>query len=560
MSENKEKLDIYNALARHVDNLLKADERPNILLLLTDQQRFDTIAAAGYSHMKTPNLDRLAGEGCLYENAYTPNPICCPARHNLITGLSARYHGLADNEYGVSCDQELDRLPSLLARDGYDCRMIGKTHYVPVREHNGFSNLELMDEVPEYRNDDEFAKYLKNNGYGHIQNLHGVRNLLYMSPQQSLLPDEHHGTKWVADRSIDYLENHDYHHPFFLFSGFIAPHPPFNVPQGLKDCYKGVDIPKPYQSKTDVCALAKENMAWCDLPTDEHKKRMRECYYTQITFIDEQVGRILDKLEELGQIDNTVIIFTSDHGEMLGDYNCYQKFLPYNSASKIPMIIRYPKKLKPNTRETGYVDLNDIMPTVLDAVSINYTGKHKLIGESLFASEKEKDRNYQFVEYSRDSRRWVSILSPTYKYNYFFGGGNEELFDLVNDPNETENILATNKKAEYETIRCDLRQRLIDYDFKHGLLGDIENGDFIKLDEYIPNPNRNSAFPIFPMTLKPQEKENMNNFFDEIIEATKNEEIVHLKDYDIKAWLKNTRLPKEGLEKFLNTIGYVNET
>ena len=170
--------------------------RPNILLITTDQQRYDTIHAAGFDYMITPNLDRLAAEGCIYTNAYSPNPVCLPARHNLITGLSARYHSFDDNYFDDShqIPYHLPTFAQMLSDNGYDTIAIGKMHFQPYRRHNGFNRLLLMDEIPRFREDDDYAIYLKNNGYDYLQSLHGVRHMLYMQPQQSLVAEKDHGS------------------------------------------------------------------------------------------------------------------------------------------------------------------------------------------------------------------------------------------------------------------------------------------------------------------------------------------------------------------------------
>ena len=363
-----------------------APKRPNVLLLMTDQQRFDTIRSAGFSHMSTPNLDLLAAEGCLYPYAFSPNPICLAARQNLLTGLPARYHGFPDNVFGAVTRADLPTLPRILSDGGYETRAIGKMHFLPPRRHSGFDKLELMEELPYFREQDEYAMYLKEVGLGHIQNIHGVRNLLYMLPQRSLISEEHHGTKWVADRAIDFIQTNNGRHPFFLFCSWIAPHPPFDVPDRLADLYKDADLPKPAVSRTPTSALSEENRMLGDLPNPAYVRRMREVYYAAVTYVDEQIGRLLDALEAVDQLDNTLIIFVSDHGEMLGDHGLYQKWLPYDAAARIPFIVRYPKKVDPGSIRNEFVDLNDILPTVLDVAELDYPGDAQLPGESLFRS------------------------------------------------------------------------------------------------------------------------------------------------------------------------------
>ena len=413
---SSDKVEIRIHITRaHKFHVRERVDKPNILLLMTDQQRFDTINAAGYDFMHTPNLDRLAQDGCLYRYAYTPDPICLAARHNVLTGLPARYHGFPDNVHSSVTLQDLPTLPRILSDSGYDTRAIGKMHFRPARRHNGFLNMELMEELPNTREEDEYATYLKHVGLGHIQNIHGVRNLLYRHPQRSLIPDEHHGTKWVADRSIDYIKSNNGRQPFFLWTSWIAPHPPFDVTDRFAELYKDADLPNPRVSKTPLAALTQENAMLGDIPDARYLRRMREVYYAAISMVDEQVGRILDALEEIDQLENTLIIFTSDHGEFLGDYGLYQKWNPYACCARVPFIARYPKGFAPGTVVDDFVDLNDILPTVLDIAELEYPGDYPLPGESLFSQYPQKDRSWQYVEYAENNRRWISIRNRTHK-------------------------------------------------------------------------------------------------------------------------------------------------
>jgi len=268
-------------------------ERPNILLLFTDQQRFDTIAAGGFDHMSTPNMDRLVRTGCIYTHAYSPNPVCIPARHNLLTGLGARFHGYTQN-LKHPLDHRLPVLPRILSDNGYTTRAIGKMHFQPTRRHNGFDTMELMEETPRVREHDEYAMYLKEVGLGHIQNIHGLRSLLYMVPQRSLIPEAHHGSTWVGDRSVDFLKNAQGKGPWFLWSSWIAPHPPFDVPDTFADLYVNRELPEPYVSETATSPLAQQRRQSADIPTGKEKaylRRMRELYFSAISLVDKNIGR-----------------------------------------------------------------------------------------------------------------------------------------------------------------------------------------------------------------------------------------------------------------------------
>ena len=544
---SEEKLDIFSALNSHVEKVLQKSEKPNILLLFTDQQRSDTINACGNPHMITPNLDELVRDGRTYCNAYSPNPICCPARHNLITGLTARHHSIADNQFAARCERSLPTIAEILSDNGYHTRAIGKMHFQPARRHNGFEKLEMMEEVPEFYEDDEYLMYLRQQGYGNVQNIHGVRNMLYMVPQTSLIPEEHLGSKWVADRVINYLDTKSDNRPYFVFAGWIAPHPPFNVPSRFKDIYQDAVLPLPLEKKSKLPNLTIENGAWADFPNEEYERKMRECYYAQITFIDEQIGRIIAKLKESGEYDNTLIIFSSDHGEMLSDMGCYQKFLPYDGSSKIPLVVRYPKETKAGEICEEFADLNDFLPTMLDVAGVEYPEKHELPGESFFAKNKIKERDTQYVEYSDGSRRWVSLRDKNYKYVYYYGGGHEELFDMTVADGESYNLVE-HECEKYIDIKKAMRAKLIEKERKYGLLWCIENDDFVVLDEYQANPHRNSAFPIFPKTIK---NKLGFDFYEEVEKAVSEQDVVNLSELDIANLENCSTKPTKNYEIFI---------
>ncbi|GAA0179898.1 arylsulfatase [Clostridium sediminicola] len=551
--KNGSDLSIANALQRHYEKIGKKDERPNVLIIMTDQQRHDTIAHLGNDHMITPNLDRLAREGCSYTNAYTPNPICCPARHSFLTGISTGNHGIADNDFNARLAPDIVTFPRILSQGDYVTEAIGKMHFQPCREHHGFQRLKLMEEVPEHREDDDYLLYLKEMGYGNVQNIHGVRNLLFYAPQTPVIPEEHHGTTWVTDRGLEFIDSNAGKRPFLLYLSYISPHPPFNCYNKYSDLYKEKDIPKPAESQTPLCELSKENKMFGDLPNEKYIRRMRESYYGLITQIDYNIGRIIKSIEDNGELDNTLIIFTSDHGDFIGDYGLYQKFLPYDSCARIPLLVRYPKSFDKGTVKEEFVDLTDIFPTVLDISELDYKGNYPLVGESLISKNKRKDRTHQYVAYSEGNRRWASVRNKEYKYNYYYGGGKEELFDLVDDPSETTNLLYSIESKEILEIKNSLRRKLVQYEKEQWKAEYIVNDDFIVLDDYKAVATRNKAFPVFGKNIKNKsDKENLNDFIDEVIRAVEGEDLVKFEDLDYKAWQKNGNFSEEDLERLFN--------
>lgn len=437
---------------------------PNILLLFTDQQRHDSIAALGQSFLATPSLDRLCAGGVAFTQAHSPNPVCLPARHNLLTGLPARFHGYAHN-FRHPLRPDLPTLPRLLSEAGYATAAIGKMHFRPARSHHGFQRMRLMEEIPDHPADDEYLRFLHANGQGDLVHTHGVRSLGYQQPQRSLVPEALHGSRWVADETCAFLEaNRD--RPWFAWSSWIAPHPPANVPASYADRYRGADLPP-------LAGGSEEPPA---------QRRFRELYYAAITHVDACLAQVLDTLDRLDLSRDTLVIFTSDHGEMLGDHGLFSKALPYESAVRIPLILRFPGRIGAGTRRADFADLNDLLPTCLDAAGIDLAEvarRHQLPagfpGESLLCQTPGKDRSRQYVEHGRDEGRWSLLRDARWKYIYWYAGGGEELYDLDHDPQETCNLADAEQPAAQAAI-ADLRGRLIEREAAWGLPGCVEGG------------------------------------------------------------------------------------
>ena len=461
------------------------EKKPNVLILFTDQQRYDTINSLGYSHMITPNLDRLVEEGCSYVNAHSANPVCMPARHDLLTGLPAKAHGYFGNREAQPIkDYGIPTLPRIFSENGYRTAAIGKMHFSPARAHHGYNEMYLMEEMPKCRQNDEYATYLKEQGLDNIQNIHGVRPHIYHIPQNSIMEEKYHGSTWVADKTIEWLdENED--KPFFLFSGWIQPHPPWSIPTEFDGIYENVELPEAIERSRQCLDNTLEDSWYGDDDTSLQKRKIREAYYTAITMVDKNIGRILDYLEEKGLMDNTVIIFTSDHGEMLQDKGYYSKELPYEGAVRVPYIIRYPEKFDKGEIRKEFIDHLDIMPTCLDICGLKYNDdKYRLPGESLCEKEKKKDRTYQISASGfLGNRRWVMCRNSNYKYVYNYCGGIEEMYDIKNDPSELNNLINTGNYLIEEYVK--LRNKAIEYEKEWGPDGAIVNDDFIKVEQEV---------------------------------------------------------------------------
>ena len=537
---------------------MKSSKRANLLLILCDQLRYDYIGANGCSFIHTPNIDRLAEEGYCFEHAYSPNPVCVAARSNLFSGLPARYHGFDDNYFGKHrkpFPYYLPTLPQILSDSGYETAAVGKMHFQPRRRAMGFDFFYSMEEIPDTREADDYAMFLKEQGYGHIQSLHGVRGCLYMQPQRSLLPERLHGSVWVADRTIEYLERTRARKPFFLCASFIQPHPPFNVPDSWADRYCG-KLPPPVRTKTPLPVIGEENKKLACLENDEEVMRVRELYASSVSFMDRQVGRILACLDELNLSESTLVMFASDHGEMLGDLGTYQKFLPYDPSSRIPMILRYPGIVAAGARRRDFVDLNDVMPTFLDAAGVAYPGNYELPGESLLIRGGKKNRTVQYVEHQRESKRWCSLRNQQYKYVHYYGD-RDQFFHMEKDPQETDNLLCRKlSKEEYESYQS-LRSELISYESRWGLEGCVTGERFSEFPPYRANPGYEVNLPKFyQMIVDKKEADGMMDYRQEVLEAIKKEPIVNLKtNHTAEILRQSKRYREEEIEELIEQAG-----
>jgi hypothetical protein len=234
---------------------------------------------------------------------------------------------------------------------------------------------------------------------------------------------------------------------------------------------------------------------------------------------------------------------------MLGDHGCFQKMLPYDSCSRIPMLVRYPDRVEAGSVRDDFVDLNDILPSVLELVGARYPGPAELPGSpALF---RPRDKAYQYMEYGEGGQRWVSIRDRQYKYSYYYAGGHEELFDMVDDPAESRNLAAAAAQdPDVEATRQRLRAVLAAHEEKWGLKTYARGGNFLKFEAPPPPPRqRNAQFPFFPGKIQlKEEREAMNDFGEEVLEAVRNEPLVKLHELELDLWEKYGA-PREVVEK-----------
>ena len=428
----------------------QAKSKPNILYLMTDQQRGDCLGCASNKVIKTPHLDSIAADGVLFTGAYTSTPSCTPARSGILTGLSPWHHGMLG--YGRVAGQYPFELPQALRDAGYYLFGIGKMHWYPQKKLRGYHGL-LVDEsgraeTPGFVSD--YRLWFKQQAPDLNPDATGIGWNDYRAKAYAL-PERLHPTTWTGDRAVEFLKDYNRPEPFLLKVSFARPHSPYDPPQRFLDMYDAEDMPAPavgdwagrYAPHDDP---PKPSLWHGDLGVRQAKES-RRAYYASITFIDEQIGRILKALKDSGRYDNTLIVFFADHGDMLGDHHLWRKTYAYEGSAKIPMILRWPRSMGADQRRGETlpqpVELRDVLPTFLDVAGAPIPDH--LDGRSileLVRGDTSRWRPYIDLEHSMcyNQDHWTALTDGRFKYIYYAYDGREELFDLVRDPRELRNL------------------------------------------------------------------------------------------------------------------------
>ena len=454
--------------------------KPNVLLIMVDQMRADCLSIMDHSTVDTPNLDQLAREGALFKNAYAATPSCVPARASVLTGMSQTSTGRVGYEDKIPWDYE-HTIAGEFAKAGYHTQAIGKMHVYPTRNLCGFHNVMLHDGYMHYNRfkfntktaesfeqTDDYLPWLRERSGSHadLTDL-GLDCNASTVARPWHLPEALHPTNWVTSQSIDFLRRRDPTKPFFLNMSFVKPHPPFDPPEVFYDMYCDLDLPNPPIG--DWADVEDEKRAGLNPVTDRGivpKKRMKRAqaaYYALITHIDHQIGRFLNAMQEYGVYEDTVILFVSDHGELLGDHHLFRKSLPYEGSANVPFIISDPGNhlnIEKHTMVEEVVELRDIMPTLLDAVNVAIP--KTVEGSSvlpLIQNQKEVSwREYIHGEHEYGQESFHYITDGKEKYIWFSQTGEEQFFDLNKDPQELHNLVQNDDQQRCIQVR---REQLI---------------------------------------------------------------------------------------------------
>lgn len=441
------------------------DSKPNIIFIITDQQRYDTIQALGFPHVDTPNLDRLVNEGVSFSNCFISAPSCAPARASLFTGMYPHTTGILKN-----ADRWTRSWVEDLAGVGYHCVNIGKMHTFPFETPLGFHERYVVENKDRYLEGryyfDEWDKALQARGLVKQQ-----RELYRQLPdyRQRLgafeweLPEDMHPDMFVGDMAQWWLNTYPQTQPLFLQIGFPGPHPPYDPVPRYAEPYLERDLPIDKVSAEELAGqpppfkTMREHNVEVDHdsvvhqldPSDEDRKRQRAYYLANVTMIDEKVGEILNTLDERGYLENSVVVFTSDHGDCLTDHGHSQKWTMYDTITRVPMLVWAPGRFAGGREIDGLCQQMDIGPALLELAGA--TVDPALEAETLLPALKEESwsgREVVFAEHGRDgilqaTEFMTMIRTRDWKLVHFLDEDFGQLFNLHADPGEVDNLWDT---------------------------------------------------------------------------------------------------------------------
>ena len=439
-------------------------ERTNLLFITTDQQRWDSLPCYGLDFMQTPHLDRLAREGQVFDQCYVAAPVCVPCRAAMLSGQWPSTTGVLGN--GNWLDAQIPTWPARLSAAGYRTGAIGKMHFTPWSEMGGFDERVIAEDKRHTYLPDDHVKFLRAHG---MERAHPTENPGYFESLGAPVtprPRRFHVDGFIGDRAAEWVKAQG-QRPFAAWVSFAGPHDPYDPPEEMADMYYEAPIPAPVGSRQDLDNRPrsqqsagdsrKNSMFRLDMrgATPEQVRRWRAHYYANISLIDEGIGKVLSALEENGVLENTLIVFTSDHGDALGDHGLVFKGYFYESMARVPLLVRGPG-VKGGSRCGALVGTMDLVPLFYQVCGVE--APPTLQGanlNALLADPKGQIRSRVFSEIGgramvRDSR---------YKYVHY-NSGEAELYDLVEDPDELENLAG---RSELGAVEMGLRGHLLEH-------------------------------------------------------------------------------------------------
>ena len=484
------------------------NERPNILLITSDQQHWNTLGVHN-PEIETPNLDRLAREGMLFRRAYCPNPTCTPTRASIITGKHPSQHGawslgtkLPENEHTVGED---------FTQAGYRTALVGKAHFQPLKETEEFPSLEsypILQDLDFWKEFDgpfygfETVRLARNHAdeahvgqhYAIWMEEKGCKNWRdYFRPPTGnnssqkhrwLIPEEYHYDNWIAAESNALLEQYaEDGENFFLWSSFFDPHPPYLVPAPWDEMYDPEKLTVPeivpgehdgnpphfrltQEEKPDFSSWRESGFGLHGFNSHLHSRegmaKNIAVYYAMVSLMDKYIGKVLDKLDELGLSENTLVVFTTDHGHLFGQHGLIAKgAFHYDDLIRVPFLVRQSGRVPAARESDALQSLVDLPVTFLRWAGIDVP--NSMVGadqSEVWCGEREKERDHVVVE-NRHEPTTIHVktyVEQRYKLTVYYQQDYGELFDLQEDPDEVRNLW---NSPEHQELKGELTRRLL---------------------------------------------------------------------------------------------------
>lgn len=434
------------------------DRLPNILWVCTDQQRFDTVQGLSNSVIKTPNLAKFVAESVTFTEAFVQCPICSPSRGSFLSGRYPHTTGLRANGQRIRPTERL--VTRILADYEYTCGLTGKLHLSPCLGGRVEDRIDDGYEVFHWSHDISDQWPLKNEWYVWLDR-QGVK--LPKLPVQHVwgmpIDPKYSQTAWCADMAIQFMRQQREFNPWLMSVNVFQPHHPFFPTEEYLSHYDPAKMPDPsyrdgelenkpiFQKVDHQGAYGGSAISFAKTSPEEHRK-ITAAYYAMIEQVDTEMGRMLSVLDETGQADNTIVIFMSDHGEMLGDHGMYLKGpYFYDCLTRVPLMIRWPGRFKGGTKITSMVELVDIAPTLLDAAAIPIpSGMQGRSLMPLLTGQTTMHRDSVYMEYYDANAIFEippmmsCVRTSKWKLTFCDKPRTGELYDLENDPGEFKNV------------------------------------------------------------------------------------------------------------------------
>ncbi len=466
-------------------------QRPNIFLFITDQQRYETIQALGYPHMQTPHLDRLVREGTSFSQCHVNSPSCCPSRASLFTGHFPHNNGVQRNN---------DPWPRTWTEDlreaGYYCVNVGKMHADPYTQSHGFHERFIVENKQRrlaeplwsgnpHVFDDDWDKALAAHGYDRPEKP-AYLNLPDAKDRQGCyewqLPEELHSDVFTGDLAKRWIAKApaEMEEPVFLQIGFPGPHGPYDPIERYAEHYLEQDLdilpvtdeemdsqPRTIRSLRErFVERCPDSVAFDPHATPEQRHRQRAYYLANVTMIDEQIGEIMAALEEKGMLDNAMVIFTSDHGDCLGDHGLIEKWSMYDSSVRVPLVIWQSDPAQQRQQQVdGVVQWYDVGPTILETAGVEPKHMEARSLHPCLDDPEHRVREYVYSVHApdfmlQDAKYVYMVRDQRYKLIDYRGTGEVQLFDLQDDPDEIKDV---SQDPQYESERLRLKGALDDW-------------------------------------------------------------------------------------------------